>query len=516
MTATTITTTGAVPANRVFIMLSIILAVLLQAIDSTIANVALPHMQGSMAATQDQIAWVLTSYIVATAIMTPLSGFLANRFGRRRVLLFSTIGFTTASALCGLATSLEQIVLFRLLQGVAGAALVPLAQAILLDLYPGQEQGKAMGYFGIGVMIGPILGPTLGGFLTEFYDWRWVFFINVPFGILAAAGIAGFVPETKQERDRRFDFFGFGLLAVGIGAFQLALDRGQSLNWFNSTEIIIELVLAGVLLYMFVVHMFTARQQPFLEPGLFTDRNFIAGLVFNFMAAAVMITSLALLPVFLQNLMGLPVITAGWLMAPRGIGTLCAMVFVSRLYGRVDMRWVVCTGVLLTALSMEEMSRFSLTMDNWTIFRTGLIQGLGLGLVLAPVGTLSLAGLAPHYRNEGAALFALVRNMGGSISIALAMAAIATDTQTNHALLAETVTPFRDATQSGALPSLWNWTTTAGAMALNQELTRQAASIAYVNVFAVMQWLALLTVPLLLLFQHGGPRTEKMPVEHLE
>jgi DHA2 family multidrug resistance protein len=512
----TATVSGAAIPNRLFIMLSIILATMLQAIDSTIANVALPHIQGSMAAPQDQIAWVLTSYIVATAIMTPLTGFLANRFGRKRLLLLSTIGFTTASALCGLATSLEQIVGFRLLQGVAGAALVPLAQAILLDIYPGQEQGKAMGYFGIGVMIGPILGPTLGGFLTEFYDWRWVFFINVPFGLLAVAGIALFVPETKRERDRRFDFFGFGLLSVGIGALQLALDRGQSLNWFNSVEIIVELVLAGLCLYLFVVHMLTAKQQPFLEAGLFANRNFVAGLVFNFMAAAVMITSLALLPVFLQNLMGIPVITAGFLMAPRGIGTLFAMIIASRLYGRIDMRWTVLVGVLLTALSMEEMSRFSLNMDNWTIFRTGLVQGLGLGLVLMPVGTLSLAGLAPHYRNEGAALFALIRNMGGSISIAVAMGAIATGTQSHHALLAEAVTPFRDATQPGALPALWNWTTTAGAMVLNQELTRQAASIAYFNVFAAMQWLALLTVPLLLLFKDGGPRTGRMPVEHLD
>ena len=246
---------AAAPVNRTLITVSVMLATIMQALDTTIANVALPHMQGSLSATQDQIAWVLTSYIVAAAIMTPPTGWLAARFGRKRLFLVAVTGFTLVSMLCGAATSLEQLVLFRLLQGAFGAALVPLSQAVLLDSYPRERHGRAMAMWGVGVMVGPILGPTLGGWLTEYYSWRWVFYINLPFGILALLGLLAFVPETERDRSRPFDFFGFALLSLAIGALQLMLDRGETKDWFASTEIIAEAVVAGLCLYLFLVHM---------------------------------------------------------------------------------------------------------------------------------------------------------------------------------------------------------------------------------------------------------------------
>src|SRR5690606_25548488 len=310
-------------AHRGFITVSVMLATIMQALDTTIANVALPHMQGTMGATYEQIAWVLTSYIVAAAICMPLTGFVAARFGRRRLFLWSVVGFTITSMLCGAAQNLEQIVLFRLLQGVFGASLVPLSQAVLLDAYPREQHGSAMALWGLGVMVGPILGPTLGGWLTEYYDWRWVFYINLPFGILAWLGITAYVHETPLQHGRRFDWFGFAMLSLAIGAFQMMLDRGHTLDWFASTEIAVEAILAGAGLYLFVAHMLT-HDHPFLEPQLFRDRNFVVGLLFIFVVGMILLTTMTLLPPFLQNLLGYPVVDVGVLLAPRGVGTMAA------------------------------------------------------------------------------------------------------------------------------------------------------------------------------------------------
>src|SRR5208282_4063664 len=305
---------GGAPApapHRVLITLSVMLASIMQALDNTIANVALPRIQGSLSATQDQMAWVLTSYIIAAAIMTPLSGWLAGQIGRKRVFLFSVVGFTVASAFCGLAQSLPEIIAARLLQGLCGAALIPMSQAALLDINPPAQHAKAMAFWVMGVTIGPILGPALGGWLTENYDWRWVFYINVPFGILSFIGILAFMPET-QLRKSRFDFFGFTALSLAIGALQLMLDRGQLKDWFNSSEIWVEAVIAGVSFYLFVVHMFTTTKPPFVSPAMFKDRNFLTGNVFIFIVGVVLFATLALLPPLLQNLMNYSVVLTGY------------------------------------------------------------------------------------------------------------------------------------------------------------------------------------------------------------
>jgi DHA2 family multidrug resistance protein len=482
------------------ITISIMLATIMQVVDMTIVNVALPHMQGNMSATQDQISWVLTSYIVAAAIMTPVTGVLAARFGRKRLFGASVVGFTIASVLCGWATSLDQIVIYRILQGALGASLVPLSQAVLLDVYPREKHGSAMALWGMGVMVGPILGPTLGGYLTEYYSWRWAFYINVPLGVLALLGILAFVPETERHPNRGFDFFGFALLSIAIGALQLMLDRGNSLDWFGSREIIFEAVAAALALYMFLVHMFTA-EKPFIEPALFKDRNFTAGLTLMFVVGVMLLATLALLPPFLQNLLGFPVVTAGLVLAPRGIGTMFAMLVVGRLVSRVDTRYLVLFGLTMTAISMWQMAGFTLEVGVKDIVVTGVVQGVGLGFIFVPLSTAAFATLHPKYRNEGTAMFSLIRNIGSSIGISLVVTVLGQRTQINHAGIGANLTPFRDAMHVPWLPQIWDVGTPGGALALEGEVTRQAVMLAYLDDFRFMMVMTLLAVPLLLLLR---------------
>tara|TARA_R100000005_G_scaffold48815_1_gene23398 strand:+ start:7469 stop:9022 length:1554 start_codon:yes stop_codon:yes gene_type:complete len=503
MTASPAPAEETTPFGRAMITASVMLATIMQALDTTIANVALPHMQGTMSATQDQISWVLTSYIVAAAIMTPPTGVLAARLGRRRLFIIMVIGFTITSMLCGAAASLTEIVVFRLLQGVFGAGLVPLSQAILLDTYPTEKHGSAMAIWGMGVMVGPILGPTLGGYLTEYYNWRWVFYINLPFGILALLGILAFVPETVRNKARHFDYIGFALLSLAIGSLQLMLDRGESQDWFSSREIIIEAVVAGLCFYMFLVHMFTAK-APFIEPGLFRDRNFAIGLMLIFMVGIILLATMALLPPFLQSLLEFPALTTGYVLAPRGIGTMIAMVFIGRVIGRIDSRFLIFFGICMTALSLYEMSRFNMDVSIAAIVWTGIIQGVGLGFIFVPLSTLTFSTLAAHYRNDGTAMFSLVRNIGSSIGISIVFTMLSRNTQINHATLSENLTPFHDAMQAPWLPQAWNYHIPSGLAALNGEVTRQASMIAYLNDFTLMMWVMLAAAPLLLFLKRPG------------
>ena len=496
---------GARAPHRGLITGSIMLATIMQALDTTIANVALPHMQGSLSATQDQISWVLTSYIIAAAIMTPPTGFLALRFGRRRVFAWAVGGFTVVSTLCGIATSLPEMVFYRLLQGVFGASLVPLSQSVLLDTFPRERHGSAMAMWGMGVMLGPILGPTLGGYLTEYYNWRWVFYINVPFGALALFGILAFVPETRLDRSRPFDVFGFTMLSIAIGAFQFMLDRGELKDWFSSTEIVVEAGIAALALYMFVVHSFTAP-RPFLDPHLFVDRNFTTGLVFIFMIGVILLATLALMPPFLQNLAGFPVITTGLVLAPRGIGTVFAMTIVGRLVGKVDPRFLILFGLSCTALSLWQMTGFTAAVDRSTILQTGLLQGFGLGFIFVPLSTITFATLAPHLRTEAASLFSLMRNVGSSVGISVVTAVLSQSTQINHATLVEHANPYNPAFRPPWLPAGWSLTDPAGLAALDQALTAQAATIGYLNDFKLMMYVTIAAMPMLLLLRRPGGR----------
>lgn len=479
--------------NRRMITVSIMLATIIQALDGTIANVALPHMQGSLSASQDQITWVLTSFIVAAAIATPLTGWLCDRFGQKNVFLASVAGFTIASVLCGLSGSLTEIVVARLLQGIFGAALVPLSQATLLDINPREKHGSAMAVWGMGVMIGPILGPTLGGWLTDSYNWRWVFFINVPVGALAFYGIWRYIRPVAAPRKMRFDAFGFVTLSLAIGALQMLLDRGEQNDWFASTETWVEAILLAISFAWFVGHTLTTPPgKSFFDYRLLKNANYVSGLLFIFIVGLVLFATRALTPTMLQGLMGYPAAVAGLVTAPSGLGTMVAMMVVGRLVGRFDLRLLLGTGFAITAFSLWQMSQYTLVLSQSDIVWPGVIQGLGLGLVFVPLSAATFATLSPEMRAEGTAIYSLVRNIGSSIGIALVQTLLVRNTQAMHASLVEKVNITNPAL-------LNNVATPDAALALNNEITRQASMIAYVNDFWLMTLLTLAVIPLLLL-----------------
>jgi DHA2 family multidrug resistance protein len=494
------------PINRPAITACIILAVIMQALDTTIANVALPYMQGSVSASADQINWVLTSYIVTAAIMTPPSGFLASRFGRKRVLMVAVVGFVTASVLCGIAQSLLEIVAFRLLQGFFGAALVPIGQSILLDIYTPEERGSAMALFGVSVMVGPVLGPVIGGYLTDQFSWRWVFYINVPIGALAFAGISVFMTETKISTAARIDWLGFGSLSVAIAAMQVFLDRGAQLDWFSSLEILIEAVVCVSAFYVFLVQTFTAKDS-FVNPKLFLDRNFSVGMLFIFIVGVTYLASLALLTPYLQTLMGYPVETAGIVMGPRGLGTMVCMFLVGRLVGRIDTRLLILTGLLLTAWAMYDMTGWNPNVSQWTIAVTGFVQGAGLGFLFVPLNTVTFATLAAEQRADGTGLFNLSRNVGSSVGISVVSYLLVRNQQINHATISDHVTAVNRAFGNGTILQAWSPWTASGRAALDQVVQMQAAIISYIDDFKLMMILSLAAIPLVLLLR-SAPSAE--------
>jgi MFS transporter, DHA2 family, multidrug resistance protein len=498
--------------NRAAITVCVILATIMQALDTTIANIALPYIQGSVSASQDQINWVLTAYIVAAAIMIPPTGFLAGRFGRKRLLLVSVAGFTVASMLCGMAQSLAQIVLFRVLQGMFGAALVPLSQSVLLDIYPKERQGSAMALWGIAVMVGPVLGPVLGGWLTENYTWRWVFYINLPLGALAFLGITTFLPETARNVGAKLDWFGFGTLSLGIGAFQVLLDRGEQLDWFGSGEIWIEAIIAAAAFYLFLAHTFTA-DEPFVRPALFRDRNFAAGMAFIFIVGVTYLASLALLTPYLQSLMNYPIVTAGLVLGPRGIGTMAAMMIVGRLVGKVDTRLLLAIGLGLTGWSLYQMTGWTPDVSQMTLMGNGVIQGAGLGFLFVPLSAVTLGTLPPQQRTEGAGLYNLSRNIGSSVGISVVTSLLTQNTQANHAEIAQHVTAVNRMFETPAIAQFWNPATDGGRAALDAMITTQAQIIAYIDDFKLLMIATLAVIPLLLVFkQASGGGEDHTPV----
>ena len=487
--------------QRLFITIAVMLGTLMQVLDTTIANVALPHMQTSLGATSETINWVLTSYIVASAVAIPITGWLADRIGRKPLFIWTVIGFTAASVLCAVAQNMPEMVLFRLIQGVAGAFIVPLAQATLFDINPPEKHAKAMALFGGGVMIGPILGPVLGGWLTDSFNWRWVFLVNLPVGILATVMLIRYLPSTEKV-SRRFDLFGFALLALAIGGLQMMLDRGGQLDWFDSWEIWIELGIAIAGAWMFAVHMATAK-NPIFDPKMFMDRNFATGLFFMAVTGILLLASLALLPPLLQRLMGYSVLQSGFLTAPRGIGTLISMMLAGRLVGKVDARLLILTGFGLMAFSLWQMSGFSLEMDSRPIIISGVVQGLGLGLIFVPLNTVAFGTLAAKYRTSAASLLNLARNIGGSIGISMVTTLLWRNLQTSHSDLASSVTQVR---LQGIDPALLDRLGASGDTALallEAEIDRQAMMIAYIDDFHLMMLITLAALPLLLLLRRS-------------
>jgi DHA2 family multidrug resistance protein len=482
--------------HRGMITISIMLATIMQTLDSTIANVALPHMQGSFSAASDQITWVLTSYIVAAAIATPSTGWLAARFGRKNLFLLAVLGFTITSALCGLSESLFQIVAARLLQGIFGAALVPLSQATLLDINPPGRAGPAMAVWGMGVMIGPIIGPTLGGWLTEDYNWRWVFYINLPIGAVAFFGILTFMRETTKTFEARFDFFGFATLSLAIGMLQLFLDRGEQKDWFGSTEICIEATGSFLAAAFFVAHTATSGRDSFFDTRILRDRNYFTGFLVIFVTGLVLYATRALLPPMLQNLMDYPVVATGLVLAPSGAGTMAAMLVAGRMVRRIDIRLLMSVGFVLTIFSLWQMSHYTLILSESDIVWPGIIQGIGLGFIFVPLSTVTFSTLKADLRPAGTSMFSLSRNIGASIGISIVETLLTRNTEVAHATLAEHISIYNPLATGAA-----NLSSPLSLATLEAEVTRQAAMIAYVDDFRFMMLLTLATMPLILLIK---------------
>jgi DHA2 family multidrug resistance protein len=490
------------------------LATLMQALDTTIANVALPYMQGSVSASQDQIAWVLTSYLAAAAIMTPPTGFLAARFGSKRLLLVSVVGFTIASVLCGMSETLSQIVLFRILQGAFGAAVVPLSQSVLLSINPPERQGSAMAMWGAALMVGPVLGPVLGGWLTYNYSWRYVFYINVPIGILCFIGLQLSMSETKRNAKEKLAWWGFGTLSLAVGAFQVLLDRGEELDWLDSGEIIIEAIVAASAFYLFLVDIFTAK-EPFVKPALFRDRNFSAGTIFVAIVGLTYYASLALQPPYLQDLMDYPVVTAGLVMGPRGVGTMGAMLIVGKLIGRIDTRLLLGFGLGVTVWAFYAMTGWTPDVSQWTVIWVGFIQGIGLGFLFVPLSTVALSTLSPEQKTEGAGFYNLSRNVGSSAGISIVNALLTRNTQVNHADIVQHVTTVNRAFESPIVRRFWNPLSAAGRAALDATITQQAQIIAYIDDYKLLMIVTIAAIPLLIIFKKtsygGGGKANSPP-----
>jgi DHA2 family multidrug resistance protein len=500
------------PMTRLLITASVLAAALMNSLDTTIANVALPHIQGSVSASREQITWVLTSYIVAAAITIPLTGWFAGRFGRKRLMLLSILGFTIASGLCGIATSLNEIVGFRLLQGVFGAALMPMSQAILLDINPPEKHGQAMAVWVLGALLGPMLGPVLGGWLTDNLTWRWVFYINLPIGVLAFMGLSASLAETRSATPVKLDLFGFATLGLAIGSLQLLLDRGQQLDWFSSTEICIEAAAVALFLYLFVVQTLTAR-KPFIDLSLFADPNFLFCCILGFFVGVLVYGVQSVLPQLLEGLMGYPVVTTGLVMGPRGVGTLISTIAVGPIARKVDGRLLIFAGVLVSAISMFMLSGMSLQMNETIAEVSGLVQGMGTGLVFVPLSTLAFATLAPHFRNEGAAMFTLIRNLGSSIGISAFQVLSYRNAQTVQARLVEGLRP--DNPVVATMPSHFSLTDTVGIATLTSEVERQAQMVSYIDGFWALGVGALAMIPLILLLRSPRRGDAAGPI-HLE
>lgn len=488
-------------ARRRLITLSVMLATVMQTLDMTIANVALPHMQGSLNATQEQVNWVLTSYIVVSVVVMPLTGFLAARFGRKQVFIVSVTLFTLASLLCGIAQTLPEMVLFRSLQGAAGATIMPLSQSLMLDINPRAKQGSAMAKWGAAVMLGPILGPTIGGYLTEYYSWHWVFLINLPIGILAVAGLLTSLPRTAPAAGVRFDATGFVLLAIAISCTQLVLDRGQTLDWFGSTEICIEAILAGGAFYLFVVHMVTT-DHPFLPRALFRDRNYLTSLGMAFAVGVMTLSTMALMPPYLQHLGGYSVLDTGLLLAPRGFGVAVAMIFASVAGSRYDPRYMMLVGLACIEVSLLGMARFTLQAAIFDLMWTSILQGIGIGLVFAPMTTLTTATLDPALRTDATGLYNLARNLASSFGVSVVVAVLSRSITINSAQLGEHLNPETYRVLAGRLPVDGPLLTAL----LQSEVARQAALIGYLNDFRLLALTNLLAMPLVFLYRRpAGP-----------
>ena len=507
---------SAVPGfRRNMVTICAMTATIMQALDTTKTNDTLPFLQGTLSASQDQSNWVLTSFIVAAAIMTAPVGWIANRFGRKRTFIICSAGFTVASVACGLAQDITQMVLFRLLQGVFGASLVPLSQAVLLDSYALHERAKAMSIWGMGVMMGPIMGPSLGAWLTETYSWHWVFFVNLPFGIVTVLGLLAFMDETRPNTDLTFDWLGIAALAIGIGSLQIALDRGEDQGWLESNEIIIEFIIAAVGFYYFLAHSLTTA-PPFIQFALFKDKNFVGGCVFMTVMGLVLFSTMALSSPFLQNVIGYPIITAGVLLASRGCGTFVAMMLVGRMLRYIEARTLIIVGLSLTAISLFRMTGWTDQTGVPEIVMVSVVQGFGFGLVFVPLSTVAFMTLPGNLRTDGTSMLTLVRNVASAIGISIAIAQLTEGTRRYHAILSEHINPFNQALQMPDVTGMINMSTDAGRAIADALVTVQAQIIAFSRDYQLVMFFIIGSIPLAIMIgsTRAALRAQAAPADH--
>ena len=485
--------------QRTLILLTLTLVTMLYAMTVTIANVALPQMQGSLSATQDQIAWVVTFNIVATAAATPLAGWLAARLGRRRLMILAVLIFAIASLLCGLANSVEELVIYRIIQGASGAPLVPMSQAIVVDTYPKEQHSRVTAIWGVGVILGPIIAPTLGGYLTEALNWRWVFFMILPFTFASLIGVLLFIRDRKKSEKIKLDWTGFLALAVAIGSLQLMLDRGERNDWFESIETILELVIAIVAMYIFVVQITTA-DKPFLNPRMLRDSNFSIGLLIAFAFGMLNFTPITILPSLLQELQGYPDSVIGLVLSARGVGTLVGF-FCMAFAGKIDPRIPLSIGFLLQAAAGYAMWQFDINLTISDVVWTTGIQGLGVGLMWVPLSVITFSTLSPKFVPDGTAIFHLLRNIGSSVHISVSIALIIRTTNVSYAEMTEYVSPYNKNFNIPSVSGAWGIESTEKILEIGSEVMRQSMMIGYINSFAFFALTALIALPLVLMIR---------------
>ncbi|MEY2927754.1 MAG: hypothetical protein RL367_2231 [Pseudomonadota bacterium] len=499
------------PRRRWAITIVVMSATLMTMLDSTIANVALPYMRATLGANQDQINWVLTSYMIAAALAIPATGYLESRLGRRNFFTMALIGFVVSSMTCGAAVSLNMMVISRIVQGACGAALGPLGQSILLDSYVKADHPKAISLWGLGVMVGPICGPVLGGWLTDSFNWRWVFMVNVPVGIITIIGAWALVESPKVAR-RSFDLIGYGLIATALAALQLILDRGTQLDWFHSTEIVVETMVFAAAMWMFVVHQIH-EPHPIFPKAVFTDRNFMSSCIILMTGSGIMMAGAAINIPLIQGLYGYSAITAGELAMPRAVAMAAAMMLVSRLAGKVDIRISLAMGLFLAAIGQLGMSQFSLDASQWAIVWTCALQGFGLGMVFLQLTMLAYSTLPPEMRLDAATVTQLGRSLASSMMVAIISAITARSIQINHEELGGNVTEM-------SLPGLHSGMLEQFGMrgevilgGVDMEVNRQAAMISYINDFWVMGWALIILLPIVLIVKPALSSSQKPVID---
>jgi DHA2 family multidrug resistance protein len=489
--------------NRVMVVVAVMSATLMQMLDTTIVNVALPQMQGQLGTTSSEISWVLTSYIVASSIFMPLTGYFADRLGQRRYLIMATMGFVASSVLCGLSFSLSEIVLFRIAQGLSGAALAPLSQAIMTSLYKPEERGKAMAMWGLGVVVGPVLGPTLGGWLTEIISWRWTFFINVPVGIMSVLLALKYVPDSPKQ-ERTMDWTGFILLGLAVGSLQYVLDRGSRVDWFEAPEIVMATFLFVIALSLFIRHIQSDAAHPIFNPRIFLDRNFTMATLTAMALSLGIFGSMILQPILMESLLGYPVSTTGLLMAPRGLAVGIGMLFVGRIIGKVDTRILIMTGMACSLGGAVSMSRYTLEVDTWTLVWPGLLQGIGIALIMVPLSVVAYTSLPRDRMAEAAGMNNLIRNLGSSLGISFAATMFSRYTQQGWQQLGAYTNPYNPAVQEYLARLHLTPDNPLGSMLLAREVGMQAAIAAMSKVYLWIAAAIVFLVPIVFLL--GSPK----------